>query len=70
MKEKRKKNKNKTKKQRAKACCSGAQALKNMRLAILFYMFLNPRFKTTTGFANIARTTASILLIFQIYQTK
>ena len=68
MKEKRKKNK--TKKQRVKACCGGAQVLKNMRLAILFYMFLNPRFKTTTGFVNIARTTASILLIFQIYQTK
>ena len=32
---------------------------KNMRLVILFEMFLNPRFKMTTSFANIARTTAS-----------
>ena len=32
---------------------------KNMRLVILFYMFLNPSFNMTTGFANIARTTAS-----------
>ena len=26
---------------------------------ILFYMFLNPSFKMTTSFINIARTTAS-----------
>ena len=32
---------------------------KNMRLAILFYMFLNPSFRMTTRFANIAKTTAS-----------
>ena len=32
---------------------------KNMRLVILFDMFLNPSFKMTTGFANVARTTAS-----------
>ena len=32
---------------------------KNMRLAILFDMLLNPSFKTRTSFANIARTTAS-----------
>ena len=32
---------------------------KNMRLVILFDMFLNPSFKMTTSFANIARTTAS-----------
>ena len=31
---------------------------KNMRLAILFDMFLNPSFKITS-FANVARTTAS-----------
>ena len=31
----------------------------NMRLVILFGMFLNPSFKMTTSFANIARTTAS-----------
>ena len=31
----------------------------NMRLVILFGMFLNPSFKMTTRFANIARTTAS-----------
>ena len=31
---------------------------KNMRLVILFDMFLNPSFKMTTSFANIARTTA------------
>ena len=33
---------------------------KNMRLVILFDMLLNPSFKITTSFANIARTTASI----------
>ena len=32
---------------------------KNMRLAILFDMFLNPSFKITTSFANIARITVS-----------
>ena len=32
---------------------------KNMRLVILFDMLLNPSFKMTTRFANIARTTAS-----------
>ena len=32
---------------------------KNMRLAILFDIFLNPSFKMTTSFADIARTTAS-----------
>ena len=32
---------------------------KNMRLVILFDIFLNPNFKMTTIFANIARTTAS-----------
>ena len=32
---------------------------KNMRLIILFDVLLNPNFKMTTGFANIARTTAS-----------
>ena len=32
---------------------------KNMRLVILFDMFLNPSFKMKTSFANIARTTAS-----------
>ena len=31
---------------------------KNMRLAILFDMFLNPSFKMTRSFANIARTSA------------
>ena len=31
----------------------------NMRLAILFDMLLNPSFKMTTSFANIARTAAS-----------
>ena len=30
-----------------------------MRLAIVFDMFLNPTFKITTNFANIARTAAS-----------
>ena len=33
----------------------------NMRHVILFYMFLNPSFKMTTSFANIARTTGDIL---------
>ena len=32
---------------------------KNMRLVILFDMFLNPSFKMTKSFANIARTTVS-----------
>ena len=31
----------------------------NMRLVILFDMLLNPSFKMTAGFANVARTTAS-----------
>ena len=30
----------------------------NMRLVILFYMILNPSFKMTAGFINIARTRA------------
>ena len=30
-----------------------------MRLVMLFDMLLNPSFKMTTGFANVARTTAS-----------
>ena len=30
-----------------------------MRLVILLDMLLNPSFKMTTGFANVARTTAS-----------
>ena len=32
---------------------------KNMRLVIHFDMSLNPSFKMTTRFANIARTTAT-----------
>ena len=32
---------------------------KNMRLVTLFDMFLNPSFKMTRSFANVARTTAS-----------
>ena len=32
---------------------------KNMRFVILFNMFLNPSFKMTVGFANLARTTGS-----------
>ena len=32
---------------------------KNMRLAVSFDMLLNLSFKLTTGFSNIARTTAS-----------
>ena len=31
---------------------------KNMRLVILFDMFLDPSFKVRTSFANVARTTA------------
>ena len=30
-----------------------------MRLVILFDMLLNPNFKVTTGFANVARATPS-----------
>ena len=43
----------------AKACCCGLQLLQNMRLVILFDMFLNPSFKMATSFTNVARTTAS-----------
>ena len=32
---------------------------KNMRFVILFEIVLNARFKMTTNFADIARTTAS-----------
>ena len=32
---------------------------KDIRLVILFEMLLNPSFKMKTGFANVARTTAS-----------
>ena len=32
---------------------------KNMRLVIVFAMFLNPSFKMTTSFSNITRTSAS-----------
>ena len=32
---------------------------KNMRLVILFDILFNPSFKMTTGFASVARTTAS-----------
>ena len=35
-----------------------------MRLAILFDMFLNPSFKATTSFGNIARTTANTQKIY------
>ena len=34
---------------------------KNMRLVILFDMFLNSSFKMKAGFANIARITASTI---------
>ena len=47
---------------RVKACCGGVYLLKNMRLVIFFDMFLNPTFKMTTSFVNIARTTASIFI--------
>ena len=47
---------------RGKACCGRVHMLKNMRLVILYDMFLNPNFKMTTSFANIARTTASIFI--------
>ena len=47
--------------------------LKNMRLVILFDIILNPSFKMTTSFVNIARTTlaqvnwyAIICIKFQI----
>ena len=33
--------------------------LKNMRPVILFDMLLNPSFRMTTSFGNIARTAAS-----------
>ena len=40
---------------------------KNMRLVILFDMLLNPSFKMTSSFANIARTTASTSKYIYIY---
>ena len=50
-----------------KACCGGVFMFKNMRFVILFDMFLDPSFKMTTSFANIARTTATTIhKIFEI----
>ena len=43
---------------------------KNMRLVILFDMLLNPSFKMTSSFANIARTTASTSKYIYIYIRK
>ena len=34
-----------------------------MRLVILFDMLLNPSFKMTTGFANVARTNIMLFLL-------
>ena len=34
---------------------------KDMKLVIVFDMFLSPSFKMTTSFANIARTTAGTI---------
>ena len=42
-----------------KACSGGVYMFKNMRLVILFDMLINPSFKTTTSFANIAKPRAS-----------
>ena len=42
-----------------KACCGGVSMFTNMTLFILFKMFLNPSFKMTTSFANVAATIAS-----------
>ena len=42
--------------------------LKNTRLVILFDTFLNPGFKMTTRFSNIARTAASIFIIIPAIQ--
>ena len=41
---------------------------KSMRVVILFAMFLNPSFKMTTSFANVARTTVNTSKF--IYQEK
>ena len=41
---------------RVKACHGRVQMFKNMRLVILFYIFLNPTFKMTTSFVNTAKT--------------
>ena len=38
---------------------------RNMRLIILFDMFLNPSFKMMTSFANIARTRNVVIFFFQ-----
>ena len=43
----------------AKASCGGVSVFKNMRLVIVFDMFLNLSFKMTLILANIVRTTAS-----------
>ena len=37
---------------------------KYIRLVILFDMLLNPSFKMTTSFANIARTTANTINLY------
>ena len=39
--------------------CGRVYMFKNMRLVILFNMLLNPNFKITTSFANVAWTTTS-----------
>ena len=44
---------------RVKACCGGVLMFKNMRLVILFDMFLNPSFKMTASFVNTAKAAAS-----------
>ena len=41
-----------------------------MRLVILFDMLLNPSFKMTTGFTNIARTTELNIARVNIVRTK
>ena len=40
-------------------CCGGVYMFKDLRLVILFDMILNPSFKMTTSFTNIAKTKAS-----------
>ena len=49
---------------RDKACCSGMLVFKNIRFVVLFHKFVNPLFKMTTNFANVARTTARTSTFF------
>ena len=42
-----------------KVCCIAVYMFKNMRIAILLDMVLNPSFKMTRSVANVAEATAN-----------